>query len=729
MPLQKIRSAYRGLSFPSWSVPIALLILVLLSYGLRILSLGFYWDDWPYLWFFDRLGPQGIIQAFAGDRPFLSFIYILCLTAFGHSTLAWQIFGLLARWLCSLGLWWALSLTWPGQKHKATWVVILFTIYPGFTQQWISVIYGQAFFLFAALFFSIGITLWLARRKTKRWGLVAGTVLALALSAFTMFSTEYFFGLELLRPALLWLVLRECADSAEKDTGNQGNLRWRNLWKRAGQVAAWWAPYLALMIIFVFWRSFIHVFAGYQMTALQGLEKSPFLAAWDLARTMLKDLVVSTIVAWGQISQLANQLESTANELRLLGLMLLTGLLTSLYLSRFFADGANHGAKIAEDSGAAAPEQTALVTSEPGGAEQKGHSAWAIQAILVGIFAMLASGWPFWITGLPLRMGFPQDRFSLPLSVGACLLLAGAVDGLGKNITRKAVILSVAVALATGFHFTTSANYRDDWGTARDFFWQLTWRAPQVEPNTVFLSTSLPFRYFEDDSLTAPLNWTYDPNGRSTQMNYILYDLNVRYHNLPPFHEGNPIEKDFRATHFSGSTYNLLFFYYAPPGCVRILDPVYDADLYNLPSSLLANMAIANPQGLIKDQTPAAAPPEEIFSQEPKHRWCYFFEKADLARQNGDWQAIVALSNESIRKGFRPEDPAEYLPFIEAYYRMGLWDDAYQLTESAYTDSPALRPALCAVYRRAAKDPITAGQERSARVSENLNKLLNCPTP
>ena len=105
---------------------IALLILVFLSYGLRVFSLGFYWDDWPYLWFFERLGPSGIVQAFTGDRPFLSFIYIICLSIFGHSIIGWQIFGLLARWLCSLGLWWALKLTWPGQTDKAAWAAFLF---------------------------------------------------------------------------------------------------------------------------------------------------------------------------------------------------------------------------------------------------------------------------------------------------------------------------------------------------------------------------------------------------------------------------------------------------------------------------------------------------------------------------------------------------------------------------------------------------------------------------
>ena len=353
---------------------------------------------------------------------------------------------------------------------------------------------------------------------------------------------------------------------------------------------------------------------------------------------------------------------------------------------------------------------------------------WYPQAILVGLFAMLAAGWPFWITQLPLRMGFPQDRFSLPLSVGACLLFAGLVDWASRNLARQAAVIGLVVALAAGFHFTTAAAYHDDWATARDFFWQLAWRAPSIQPRTLFLSTDLPFRYFEDDLLTAPLNWTFDPDSTSTKMKYIFYDMLVRYHNLPPLNPLNPIEKDFRGMGFSGNTSRTLMVYYAPPGCVRILDPVYDTDLVEIPNELLKKISLSNPGDLIQDQAPPAAPPVDIFGSEPKHRWCYFFEKADLARQNKDWNAIVKLSNQSIRQGYRPDDPAEYLPFIEAYLRTGHWADGFELTQSAYQANRALRPALCAAWRRSVNDGIKNGTDISNGLLEKANTALNCPT-
>jgi len=696
----KVRSIARNFSFPSWSIPIALFLLVVLSYGLRALSLGFYWDDWPYLWYFHRLGPAGIAEAFANDRPFLSLIYNATLSIFGTSTQAWQIFALFARWFCSVGLWWALSLAWPKQVHKSTWAVFLFTVYPGFTQQWIAVIYGQAFFLYALVFFSIGITLWIVRQwKTMpHWAIAAETVLALGLSGFTMFSTEYFFGVELLRPILIWLILAQ-------DTTEHVTSTWQRWLRRAWKTAAWWLPYLLLMVVFIIWRGFIHVFPSAKLTTLQGITQSPLHQLAGLVFTMVEDLVEATLAAWGGTLQYLNGfIEAGAGSgLRLLGVILGTGGLFALYLTWLHPQ------------------------PQPMEMEGKPTQEWAWQAIVVGILISLAAGWPFWITGLPMRMGFAQDRYSLPLAPGICLFLAGVVDLLAGQregtcgLWRKAAVIGVALGLAAGFHTNLALRYRQDWNQVRNFFWQLTWRAPAVTPGTLFLTSDLPFLYYEDDSLSSPLNWTYDPRGHTADMAYILYDLRVRQYALPSLQPDRPVEKDFRATQFSGSTSQALVISYSPPGCVHVLDPVYDRELYNLPDRIQRALLLSSPQKWIQDQTPSATPPASIFGSEPKHRWCYYYEKAELARQVEDWQAIVKIDHDSIHEGLRPEDPAEYLPFIEGYARLGLLDDAVQLTLSTYAESSSLRPALCAVWERTVQSGVQLNSRQLVKITNNLN--------
>lgn len=712
--LAKFRSTIRSLSFPTWSIPIALLVLALLSYGLRAASLGFYWDDWPNVWYFHRFGAEGITRAFEGDRPFLSLIYNLSLPLLNHSAQAWQVFALLTHWAYGVGFWWMLALTWPKQKHKAAWAAALLIVYPGFSQHWIAIVYGQAFILFAAQFFSMGLMLWLLRqrRRISRVWLITGTLLSMLLSAFNMFSSEYFFGLELLRPILIWMVLSQEETAAEPNKALSG--RWAGWRERAGRVALWWAPYLVLVIAFIIWRGFIHTFPGRPMTTLSGLEQSPLTALANLAVAILHDLLVASLAAWGQPLQQLNGLFDTSgliNGLELLGLIVITALLASLYLGRLRAPSS--------------------LGADPLDAEERvpttrsgwlGH--WGAQACALGFFAMLISGWPFWITGLPMRMGFPQDRYSLPLSVGVSLLLAGLIDGFGKNFTRKILLLSLALGLAAGFHFNTSLAYRQEWTLVRDFFWQFTWRAPSIQPGTLLLSDSMPFQYDEDDSLNAPFNWTYDPNGHSDQVQYYLADILVRVHSLPNLAPNTPVTREFRGTQFAGSTDRAILFYYPPSGsgCLHILDPEYDSDAYRLPDRIQRAISISNPKALIQNSETPAAPPVDVFGSEPKHRWCYYYQKAELARQNQNWPEIVQLGKESIGVGYHPEDSAEYLPFIEGYTQSALWDDALQLTRSALYEAPSARPGLCAVWKRGyQKFP-----DLPTRYPDEIESLLSC---
>mgnify|MGYP007030119090 CR=1 FL=1 len=697
---QKITAAVRGVWFWPWSAPLALLVLTILAYGLRALSLGFFWDDWPYLWLFHSLGPEGIAAALEQDRPFLSFIYITTLSFLGSSTLAWQVFALLARWLCGVGLWWALAQTWPGSSHKVFWAAALFVVYPGFTQQWIAIIYGQAFVLFAATLFSLGITLWLADSRPSgrliRW---AGTLAALALSAFTMFSTEYFFGIELLRPVLLGVIFA-------RQFPLSGRLSPSTMARRALQVLRWWAPYLALMIAFVIWRGFIHTFPGKHLNVVTGLGASPWNTLTGLALTVAEDFVEATLLAWGQtIHQDWLTGWAAARNLRIPALLIGVGVLAWVYLARLRPAA-----------------QLVPSTNSPAQPDN-----WAAPAIGVGILAFLAAGWPFWVTTLPMRMGFPQDRYSLPLAVGVCLLLAGLIDALGRNRLAKTAVVALAIALAVGFHVEMAAAYRSDWSQMRDLFWQLTWRAPSIRPHTLLLTDSLGLRFYEDDSLTAPLNWTYDPNNHGEEMNYLWFDLYVRQNTLTDLVPGIPIRRAFRGKEFNGSTSQVLVLAYNPPGCLKILDPRYDLALPRLPERVGRALPLSSPQQWIAAANPPAFPPAEIFGPEPRHRWCYYYQKASLARQVGDWEEVTRLAGESIRRGIRPERPQdqdEFLPFIEGYARVNRWDDAAQLTVDTYYWSPDLQPALCEVWRRSvAGNP---PDETLERVLSAVNGKLQC---
>jgi len=60
---------------PSKGIPLAIFLLTLLTYGTMLPWTGFYWDDWPFAWIAEFLGPAEFIPAFAPFRPFLGPIF------------------------------------------------------------------------------------------------------------------------------------------------------------------------------------------------------------------------------------------------------------------------------------------------------------------------------------------------------------------------------------------------------------------------------------------------------------------------------------------------------------------------------------------------------------------------------------------------------------------------------------------------------------------------------
>ncbi len=192
----------------TWAIPLGLFILSLIAYLPLTPDLGVYWDDWPSLWFLHFFGPTIFPKAFAIDRPAQGWLFTLTTSLIGESMIAWQIFGIFARWLCGLTFAWVIGLIWPQRKQLAVIAAALFIVYPGFSQQFIPITYGHQFLVYSAFLASLGCMLLASRRPKRYWQL---TLCGLALDTWSMFALEYFFGLELLRPVLLWAANKEIA--------------------------------------------------------------------------------------------------------------------------------------------------------------------------------------------------------------------------------------------------------------------------------------------------------------------------------------------------------------------------------------------------------------------------------------------------------------------------------------------------------------------------------------
>jgi hypothetical protein len=335
----------------------------------------------------------------------------------------------------------------------------------------------------------------------------------------------------------------------------------------------------------------------------------------------------------------------------------------------------------------------------------------------LGLLTCLLAGWPFWLIQIGPGLNFPADRFTLPFMLGVSLALAGLLGIIPARWWLKLALLAVLVGMAVGLHFQVSNVYRRDWEIQTRFFWQLAWRAPGLLPGTALLVNELPTTYYTDNSLTAPLNWIYGPPQASQQMGYLpLYPARLGG-SLPAFATGLPLEVDYLAAKFQGSTSQVVALYYAPPACLRVLDPSLDVENDMLPW-IMQHAALLSNTSRISPEEQAALPPQ-LYSPEPEHGWCYYFEQADLARQQGDWEQVAALAERAFALGEYPNDPAERMPFIEGYAHVGQWELALEQTGKAHSVSPLMEPALCGLWQRIAQDtPASLAQAAALQATE-----------
>jgi hypothetical protein len=322
---------------------------------------------------------------------------------------------------------------------------------------------------------------------------------------------------------------------------------------------------------------------------------------------------------------------------------------------------------------------------------------WGLQAIGLGLLALLLAGIPIWPTNLRIELFFPWDRFTLPMMLGASLVLAGLFELVSWRAWLSILLVSAAAGLGAGLHFQNALEYRKDWLMQRDFFWQLIWRAPQITPGTILLTSDLPFLYDWDNSLIAPLNWIYAPQLEGSELTYLIYNAESRLSSgLPDLKQDTQIAENLRITPFNGSLAQAVLVFYRPPGsCLKVIDPLNDKNLPDKPRYFKDIYTLSDPS-LIQSGVAASAQPP-FLGPEPPHRWCYYFEKAELARQQQDWTALAALGDKALKqdKGFYKKNVAELIPYIEGYARVGRWERAYELTLDAYQAWENMHIMLC----------------------------------
>lgn len=639
-----------GLNGGQVVIALLLLALVVLAYAPWLARLGFFGNDWPYVWYYHRLGPWGPGEFAAFDRPASTWFYAASMVILGESAWPYHLFLLGLRWVASLLLWQVHRLAWPDRLLEAVVAASLMAVYPSFLQNPVAV---QFILHFAVLdlFLASLCTSFLAVTHPRRFWLLAGLT---AVGAAGVFWLEYFAALEVLRPLLLWV--------AAARIGLRGTQR---LWV----VVKSWLPALLVSAAFLVWRVFIFKFPTYQPVLLTQMLTDPLDGLATLARWVARGLWVTLPQAWRHVLVLPAEAS-----LRLPYLVLL---LVSFALVAWFF----------------------WKNREP---LETGSRNWGETALVIGLLAMLVGGVPYWVTGIPFSLDFPWDRPTLSLMPGACLVVTGLISMLFTSRYRYLVVTAM-VSLAVGMHFLNGHTYLKEWQKLQSFTWQMVWRAPGLKTGTLLLFDVVPLNRYSDSDLTALLNWTYAPDLRERELPYRFFDLTIRldqvHSGLPGLEKGLVVQHNHRGTVFTGSTSQVVVLDYQPPACLKVLT-ASESNWPGVSDRLASVLQLSDLQWILadSDELIQSASPPPVIGAEPEHDWCYYFQKAELAAQNEDWAAVVSLAQQARLGGWKPSLAVEWLPFIEGYARLGQWEEVQSLaTETAQLESA--HPALCSLWR------------------------------
>jgi hypothetical protein len=644
-----------------------LLITALLAYGLLIPWLGFYWDDMPMSWIRYELGPQAMTRYFSTNRPVWGLLYQLTTRLIPQVPVYWQIFALIWRWLGAVAVWGIVRELWKDKPRFALGVALLFLLYPGFNQQWGSYLYSHFFIVIFFYFYSIYLSL---KRKA---------IPALIFSALNLWMMEYFFPLEFARVGFIWTALRD---------------EYPNPRDRVKPTLKLWAPYLILFALAVFSRLFIFNNQIYGFGLMSQLQSAPLATLVSLIQSVLTSLWTVTIAAWLQIFAAINP---SVHGVRTIALYVIVSL-AAFAIAIFF------------------------LFNERKEFKNKRESFYAIG---LGLFLLPFAGAPFWSTGLSISLAHPASRFTLPFMFAVCVIVAGLID-LIKSPQMQYGLLALLIGLAAGRQFLWSTDYARDWQAQKNLFWQMTWRAPGLKPKTLVLINEELF-FYADNSISAPLNWIYAPENHSDQIDYVLfYPTNRLGHSLPALKKDIPIQYDYIAGRFTGNTSQVVAFYYEPPACLRLLEPDIDANnrFISDESHMREASALSNPEQILT--TPNAMIPA-IYYPEPAPAWCYYFEKADLARQLGDWKEVAKLGDIAFKLEDHPNNPVERFVFIEGYAHVGDWERALKLSKQSYQVSKEyVGPLLCRLWERIQAETSDGLSEGRAAALSEIKSILSC---
>ncbi|NWF64007.1 MAG: hypothetical protein HXY38_06845 [Chloroflexi bacterium] len=638
-----------------WFGALFLTLLGALTYLPLAARMGYINDDW-YLMFDGYVGGASFFHdVFIVDRPLRGYVMQAAFALFGMNPLYYHLSAFFFRVVSAIALYWIGNQLWP-RRAVYNWVAaLLFLVYPGFLSQVNPIDYQSQIFSLACGMVSVVLTLKALQTNSvaARWGYVIASA---ALAWVYLGLVEYFLGFEALRFAIIGVLhLRKTEQTV---VARLKSALWESL------------PFFAGVGGFLVWRLFFFE-AERKATdvslQLSSLFESPLTALWWL-NYLIQDVFKVVMVAW------TTPLNLFGFSLRLRDAFIgfaLAGFAIALLLY-YLRQG---------------EEKTGDNESSNGQSEMR-------EGLWLAFITIVACLVPVILVNRHVTIP-DYSRYALAPSVGVGILFSVIFERVNSSSLRSGLIaFLLGVSVLT--HHANAVRVADETDATRNFWHQVAWRAPKIKEGTTLIVLYPGSPLSEDYFIWGPANFIYYPEQQSENPLTIKLPAAVLDGNTvtqittdggveTPLRRGNYLERDF------GNV--LVITQSSSDSCVRFINGD-SPELNSFDDGRIVMIAPYSKLDAVVTGGEIPAVPAEIFGAEPERGWCYYYQQADLARQRGEWNAVTSLLDEALDKGYYPNDPLEWIPFMQAYAVQGNVDEINKMTKLVILDK-YLRLQVC----------------------------------
>lgn len=609
-------------------------LLVLISalvYLPTALQAGFYRDEWYFILDGVTGGSQIFRAMFQPDRPARGVFFEIYFWLFREYPLPYHLGNYFWRVAAALALYWLFRLLWKRTPRMALVAALLILVYPGYLW-WISGLEYQP--MMVSLFLeiiSIGFSVKFVTEGNHAQKAVS-FLIASTTGLLSLALVEYAIGMEVLRLACIVVVLLRNRTEARTQALS---LAMRGL-----------ALLAAIPSAFVFWRFFI--FENNRPATDFGMQVSVLfdntlltLASW--AGSFFQSSLNIAVLAW--FVPFEEHFFDVTNTEQMKGFFFAIPILAVFALFLYSIQ---------------------KYVDEP---DQEVGQDWRVEAMWIGALGTLAGVVPVVLSNRTITFD-EFSHYALPAVPAAVIFLTGWLAFITSPKIR-ALVLTTLVGLAALTHYAVGLKALHEEEIIRQFWWQVYWRAPQLEEGTTLAVyyPGMPIR--EDfDNIWGPANLLYysDLRDRDNFINFPLAAISLMRSDIESVvTQAGPEWWHYR-THGMTRHFDKVLVLQQPTtnACMQVLDKNALLLSQNTPLQIEKLANYSNTQVLLSDSSWQTAP-HFLFRAEPPHGWCYYYQKIGLALQNQDWETAARLGDEALKQNMTPKDNVEWLPLLRAY--------------------------------------------------------------